>query len=107
MSMPIKQASRKITSKNISEIAKLKNTRSIKTARMKYKKFADATGDNRKVIRRFPPTTTARYTANFQEASILSFRNMLYPITKAMASTTAQMQIIMYKSSDKTWEISL
>ena len=94
MSMPIKKASLILSSKNISETAKLKDVRSINAGRTKREKFLVAIGDKRKTIIIFPAMITAKYTANSQEASILSFCSMLYPIAKAIASTTAKKQTV-------------
>jgi hypothetical protein len=71
------------------EAAKLKKARSAKTTRTKGRKPKDSAGDERKTIKRFPTTTIARYTTNFQEASILNFCNMLYSTAMAIALTTA------------------
>jgi hypothetical protein len=79
--------------KIILESAKFKKARSVKTIRAKSKRLLYANADKKKLIARLPITTTARYITNFQEASILSFRNMLYPTARAKASTTTYVQI--------------
>jgi hypothetical protein len=92
--MPIRQASRILSSKNISETAKLKDVRSINTVRINSRKFSDAIGDKMNTMRIFPATVTVIYTANSHEASILSFCSMLYPIANAVASTAVKKQIV-------------
>jgi len=91
-SIPIRHASRILTAKIIFESAKLSKARNAKAARTKNKVLLYATGGKKKLMARLPAIITARYAPSLHDASILSFRNMLYPTARAKASITAYTQ---------------
>jgi hypothetical protein len=98
--VPIEQAFQKFMANIIFDSTTFKKTKSVKTEREKGKRFLPSTGDNKKLIARIPATTTARYIAVFQEASISVFRKMLRTTATIKASTTIYKET-MYKVPER------
>jgi hypothetical protein len=92
INIPIRQASQVLTVKIILESTKLKIASSRKLPRIKNKKETGTSNSrtSKKLTQILAVEANKRYTANFQKAIVLSFRDSAYATTRTKALINAQ-----------------